>query len=553
MHRSKQFQLKLPNVLTALIWCLGAGLGLITLLLFPVVWTPSARPVYLFQLEAFLYIGAAVILGIILLYGRRELPWAYILATGVLLIGNVWDSMLWAFTPDSMLLYVPRYLFGVLGPALLIPLRLLPRRQVPRLLQVIETFAVMSFIDVAMRLVVPLLVTQWTFNPEAQLVQWRWLTTISLCYWYCKMYRQFSNIHGYAAVFAVLGAVGLVLGDSILLIVAISYHAPDAFAQGMMFAAPFWITHQLCWALSIYGISQTPLIWSNEPRYQYKLRDQFMWIVPIQRGLVLIGIALGFVLGTIPFRNRAFFIAILALYEILNAYEREQLQQADRITSRKLEEANQQLTAYAQQAVELGTMRERERISRDIHDSTGSTFSRITYIARVGISHLGTNEAEVRNTLLQVIQEADAGIDDVRRAVRNLPDANILQRSLPELIQDEVEKAKLTGLDARLEPTGDPYVLPPHVTSQLWRIVQESFTNVRRHAQATAVIVYLDYRSHKALTVTIEDDGQGCELLTMPAGFGIRSMRERAKQIGGELSIWSRPGHGLQIHVEVPL
>lgn len=275
MYQSKQSQLKLPYVLTILIRCLGAGVGIITLLLLPAAWIPSARPFYLFQLEALLYVGAAVILGIVLFYGRRELPWVYTLTAGVLLIGNVWDSMLWAFRPDSMLLYVPRYLFGVLGPALLIPLHLLPRRQIPRLLQVIETFAVMSFIDVAMRLVVPLLVTDWTFNSEAQLVQWRWLTTISLCYWYQKIYRQFSNIHGYPAVFAVLGAVGLVLGDSILLIVAVSYHAPDAFAQGMMFAAPFWITHQLCWALSIYGISQTPLVWSSEPRYQYKLRDQF--------------------------------------------------------------------------------------------------------------------------------------------------------------------------------------------------------------------------------------------------------------------------------------
>lgn len=549
MLHSKQLQVVLPRALTILSWCIGAGLGLVTVLL-PAAWASNTQPLYILRLEALLFGGVAVMLGIILLSKQQSRS---ITRTGVvLIIANIWAAMLWLFRPEATSLYVPHHLLVILAPALLIWSRPLPHRRILRLLPIVETLVLMSFVDVVVQLTAPRLIASWTSNPEVQLTEWRWLTTISACYWYQIIYRRFSNLHSYPALVGILGIICFLLGDSVFLWVIALLNTPIASKQSMLFTAPFWITQQLCWVLTIYGISQTNLTWSSEPQ-QRKLCDRFSWIVPIQRGLILVGIALGLVLGPVPPNVRAFFIMILVLYEVLNAYEREQLRQADRIARDKLEKANQQLTAYTRQAEELATLRERERMARDMHDSTGSTFSRITYIARVGSSHLDTDATEARTAFFQIQQEADTGLENVRRAVRNLQDTTTLQRSLPELIQSEIERVKPTGLDARLESTGEPYIVPPHVTSELWRIVQESFTNVRRHAQATEVIVYLDYRANKKLNLTIEDDGQGCDLSTVVGGFGIQSMRERAKQIGTELIIWSRPGHGLQIHVEVPL
>jgi signal transduction histidine kinase len=95
-------------------------------------------------------------------------------------------------------------------------------------------------------------------------------------------------------------------------------------------------------------------------------------------------------------------------------------------------------------------------------------------------------------------------------------------------------------LDVRIVEVGDQRHAPDALGRAAYRIVQEALTNVIRHANATMVTVTLD-RGPDALTVTVRDDGQGAAEVV--EGNGVRGMRERAAELGGQLQVTS-PGRG---------
>src|SRR5581483_8041384 len=125
-----------------------------------------------------------------------------------------------------------------------------------------------------------------------------------------------------------------------------------------------------------------------------------------------------------------------------------------------------------------------------------------------------------------------------------------------------------SGCGVRLEVCGWPADLPGEVTFQLYRVIQESLANVRRHARATRVSVRLAVVGD-GLTVTIADDGIGftpCQPgasatgaaagTTAPGsavGFGLIGMRERAALLGGELHVEPTPGGGTTVRLTIPL
>ena len=88
--------------------------------------------------------------------------------------------------------------------------------------------------------------------------------------------------------------------------------------------------------------------------------------------------------------------------------------------------------------------------------------------------------------------------------------------------------------------------------TELSRIVQEALTNVRKHANARHVLVVLRTEGED-LVAEVSDDGQGFEPDTISAGVGMRSMRERAVALGGELEVESEPGKGTRMRFRAPL
>ena len=121
------------------------------------------------------------------------------------------------------------------------------------------------------------------------------------------------------------------------------------------------------------------------------------------------------------------------------------------------------------------------------------------------------------------------------------------------------EFARQHGIDTRFEPDGDLAGLPADVATHLYRIVQESLTNVARHAEASQVDVRLT-RDADGIELSVADDGKGPPALSParganegPGGIGITSMRERAALMGGRFEAGRGPRGGLHVVVWVPL
>jgi len=142
-------------------------------------------------------------------------------------------------------------------------------------------------------------------------------------------------------------------------------------------------------------------------------------------------------------------------------------------------------------------------------------------------------------------------------------------RSVLGVLRPKEEKAprapvpSLANLDALIEPAstaiiGTPRPLPPEIDRAAYRIVQESLTNVRRHAGSQAVAaVTIDYRPDR-LTVSIADNGRGAPVATPSdprsgEGTGIAGMRTRAEALGGELAAGPNPGGGFLVSASLPI
>ncbi len=112
------------------------------------------------------------------------------------------------------------------------------------------------------------------------------------------------------------------------------------------------------------------------------------------------------------------------------------------------------------------------------------------------------------------------------------------------------------GLDTRLVADADEIQLSPEVEAQVFRIVQEALTNVRKHAQASRAWIRFE-RDDGLCCITIEDDGQGFDpdqaTWDSQRHFGLQIMPERARNVGGSLELDSHPGKGTRVLIRVPL
>jgi signal transduction histidine kinase len=110
-----------------------------------------------------------------------------------------------------------------------------------------------------------------------------------------------------------------------------------------------------------------------------------------------------------------------------------------------------------------------------------------------------------------------------------------------------VERARAIGLDATLSIEGQRREVPAAVDRTIYRIVQESLTNVARHAAADSASIRIDYR-RDALTVTVEDEGKGTSGNAPKPGIGLLGMRERVTALGGRLRAEPRREGGFAVH-----
>jgi len=201
---------------------------------------------------------------------------------------------------------------------------------------------------------------------------------------------------------------------------------------------------------------------------------------------------------------------------------------------------------------------ERRRISRELHDEMGQNLtSMLIGLKILWNSNKDDQSAEVINGLCKTVSGMLASIHDLALELRPavLDDLG-LEAALAQLLKDS--RARL-GIPVDFEVIGsNARRLPREVETTLYRIAQESLTNVARHAKAQKASVMLR-RGEKSIVLIVEDNGAGFDprevrqVPDSPQRLGLYGMEERAALVGGTFTVESNPGMGTTIYVEVPL
>ena len=195
---------------------------------------------------------------------------------------------------------------------------------------------------------------------------------------------------------------------------------------------------------------------------------------------------------------------------------------------------------------------ERRRLARELHDETGQALTSIL----LGLKPLEDALADhpARAALGGLREQVVSALQDVRRLAVELRPAVLddfgLVPALERLTDAFAEQSEIrVDFHSALGETR----LPTEVEATLYRVVQESLTNILKHASAQSVSVSLA-RRESAVAAVIEDDGSGFDQRTVhDEGIGLLGMRERLALIDGRLAVESRPGAGTTVVAEVPL
>ncbi|WP_344350577.1 sensor histidine kinase [Catellatospora coxensis] len=195
---------------------------------------------------------------------------------------------------------------------------------------------------------------------------------------------------------------------------------------------------------------------------------------------------------------------------------------------------------------------ERLHLARELHDSLTHQISVIKVQAAVAV-HLARKRGEqVPEALLAIEQAGREASRELRATLQALrDDGSTPPRGLDD-VPELVARARTSGLDATLTIAGSRRDVPAAVDRTAYRIVQESLTNVARHAAALTASVRIDYRPD-ALAIRVDDDGRAAPGGTAIPGVGLLGMRERVTALGGRLRAEPRGGGGFTVEAELPV
>ncbi|MEV1203332.1 sensor histidine kinase [Microbispora rosea] len=206
----------------------------------------------------------------------------------------------------------------------------------------------------------------------------------------------------------------------------------------------------------------------------------------------------------------------------------------------------------AQEEARRQASEERLTMAQELHDVLAHNISLIHVQASTALHILDDHPEQARTALTTIKQASKDVLTEMRGVLSLLRDG--APRSPMAGMAHLADLAERSGLPVAVEVTGQERPLPAGIDRAGYRIVQESLTNVSRHAPGSRVTVRVAYAPEE-LTVVIEDDGAGTARAEagLGSGNGIPGMRERAAALGGSLAAGPRPGGGFRVEAHLPL
>ncbi len=213
-----------------------------------------------------------------------------------------------------------------------------------------------------------------------------------------------------------------------------------------------------------------------------------------------------------------------------------------------------------QQLRYTATLEEQNRLARELHDNLAQAMGYIKIKAIMANDMVTRQDLEKsKEHLNELIKTTSVLYTDIREAIFNLRNTDSHQENFIYALQEYLDEYELHyGVDVRVSVDDNSSLeFPPEVANQLFRIIQEALSNVRKHACAQRVWIKC-WQEQSNIFISIEDDGSGFDLQRISGdnkskqSFGIQIMEERTHQIHGKFSIKSEPGLGTKIELKIP-
>ena len=211
---------------------------------------------------------------------------------------------------------------------------------------------------------------------------------------------------------------------------------------------------------------------------------------------------------------------------------------------------NEELRRSRQEILE-GREEERRRIRRDLHDGLGPALAAIAMQADTARAVVDDDPAAARDLMSAVTEQAKDVVHEVRRLVYDLRPPALDQLGLLGAVESLARQHSSPSLRVEVRSDGEVPLLHAAHEVAVYRIVSEALANVSRHSGASLAVVSFETVAGQ-LRVTVEDDGRGIDAAA-PRGIGLRSMADRASEVGAALEVGERPGGGARIALALPL
>ncbi|WP_040981942.1 sensor histidine kinase [Oceanobacillus jeddahense] len=210
---------------------------------------------------------------------------------------------------------------------------------------------------------------------------------------------------------------------------------------------------------------------------------------------------------------------------------------------------------YAKSAHKAAVIEERQRIARDLHDAVSQELFGLAMLSEAALKLFDKKPAVAKEQMQEAVQSAHQAQAEMRALLLHLrpvylTSGETLEEGVQKLIDALEQKSNLTfqiDIDEMLD-------LKEVVEEHIFRIIQESLSNILRHANADTVKVEIK-RKQEELHLRIEDDGAGFELDNQQdkkTSYGLKTMKERSEELGGTFTIRSKKGQGTYIYIRIP-
>jgi signal transduction histidine kinase len=248
------------------------------------------------------------------------------------------------------------------------------------------------------------------------------------------------------------------------------------------------------------------------------------------------------------------FALVYALLVALASNLTHRLYTALRTREREIRDLRENLVARTRDAA---VQQERNRLARELHDSIKQQIFSIGMGTAAVEARWDTDPRGAREALADVRRSSQEAMAEMNALLQQLSPAPLEKVGLVQALRDQCEALGYrTDAEVAVQfgelPSDDR--LPAGAQESIFRVAQEAFSNVARHARAGHVRLYLGQREPGGpLTLEIHDDGQGFEVGEAEGGMGLENIRQRVSALGGQLALESAPSRGTMLRVDIPL